>query len=167
MPRYALLVNSFEELQVAEKAIQAMLAVGPKPFVPQASVAGDPPALEERIWKALTERPLGPVEHAVVEIMFAHPADTWLPYQDMLKKMEDYGFSNVPGAKGVSDADLKAARALGVLSGRMKEHLLPSDYAGKLKAIEGFASRTKLTPGGISYRLREAGRAALAKLLKS
>ena len=165
MSRYYRGFETFEELQAADQAVHALHAGNALPAV--SANATDP--LVERIWKALTVRPLSTIERAVSEILLGHSSDSgWLSYQEIVTMLANCGVgTGEPSAStGVSSADYKAARALGLLSGRMKEHVRPDDYAGKQKPIEAFAARAKLPQGGIGYQLTVAGRAALIRALR-
>jgi hypothetical protein len=121
--------------------------------------------LADRIEAGLSVRPLSEIEQAVAEVLFENKAGEWISYNEILVRMEAKGFDNSkPSPDKCSPADYKAARALGLLSSRMKENLLPSDIAGKLKPIEPFAARAHHANQGICYRLTDAGRKALVRV---
>jgi hypothetical protein len=160
---YMLQVETIAELQAADAAVLSLRAAASNP---SSSQTDDANPLVIRIQKALTVRPLSLIERAVLEILFDFPVDQWLPYQDLLKAMEVRGIaSNVHEEGQCSKVDFMAARALGLISSRMKECCLPEDYTGKSKPIEAFAARAKLNPGGTSYRLENSGRMALSRVL--
>jgi hypothetical protein len=171
---FTMTFDNLDEVTVAAHALTAYRAKGtpgsPAPAMPPLPPQLSDPAqdqLADRIWHALNARPLNTGEAEVVAVFLETPDDKWLPYRELFATLAKRGLGSNEVVDGKpSEVDFKAARALGLLSARMRDFLPAGDYAGKPKPIEAFAARSKQADG-IAYRLTKAGRKAAERLLKS
>jgi len=113
----------------------------------------------DRILKALTDRPLTPMEMSIIQCLYASSPDKWVSYKDLSKQVCERRID------GISNYDSMTIRTMGMLSQRMKQYLLPADYGGKTKALEGFVGRAKLKDLGICYRLNSVSRTVIASTI--